>query len=265
MKMYTHDGQAVEVVKKIEDGYLAKLIYEDYSEDFDEEDDPDYSLGEQIVFFAELFEAPQTFAYALEVKKLKDEAEKIRIDIAVLVAQKANEAGLLNQIAKYPFIAKLVQYVTGDFNFILNLNTYEVSDKKVIYNGPYIRAMNTEGAGWGLYKLSHSGYSSNEDRPFLIFHTMDEVNSFVKTELIEKIGKYRDGFYNSPQNLKEWFSRIHYKQTMKDDPEVLAAFEAKMAELTRIQAKRQADELEKQFQALEAKKKELENLQTAHQ
>lgn len=261
MKMYTRDGQAVEVTKKIEDGYLAKIIYEGYSEDFDQGEEPDYSLGEQIIFFAELFEIPQTEAYALEVKKLKEEADALRGVIADLKAQKENEANLLNQIAKYPFIAKLVQYVTGDFKYILSLTNYEVIDKGKIYNGPYVKVMNTEGQGWGLYKLAHNTYSSNEDSPFLCFQTIEEANAYVKESLIKTIGAYKDSLYSSPQNLKDWFEKIHYQQKMKYDPEVTDAFNEKLSELTKLFAKRRADDLQKKLQDLEAQKKELENLQ----
>lgn len=260
--MYTKEGQMVELVKKIEDGYLGKEIYEDFSEDFEEDGESEFSVGEDIRFFPELFEKPQTQAYAAEVNRLRKEAEEIQADIHELRSLKESESGLLNKISKFPFIQKLVQYVTGDFNFILHLSNYEVSTKNNRYNGPYVKVTNTKEGSWGLFSLYHDNYASNDDKPFLCFNTIEEVNAYVKESILIYINKYDSGFYSSPQNLKDWFGKIHYTQKVKEDPEVLAALETKMIELTSLYKSRRRTEIEKQLQELEGKKKELEKQAT---
>ena len=264
--MYTPDGIAVKMEKKIEGGYLARIIYDqmdygDYDED-DEDAEPmitEYGAGDQLMFYPELSEHPLTLQYAKEVADLQKEAIRLSNEISDLREQKRSEEGLLNKIAKFPFIQKLVEYVTGDFEFILNLGNYEVDKKSQRYNGPFVKAMNVKDGGWGLYRLKSDNYSSGEDRPFLCFQTIEEVNAYVKAALLDTITAWKPGIYNLTHSFKEWYSKIHYQQVMKDDTEVVAAYKIKLDELAKIESQQQADALDKQMQELEERKRKLQN------
>src|SRR5277367_1613726 len=134
MKMYTPDGQAVQMIQKIEQGYLGKIIYEDLCADEEEgEFTAEYIADDKILFFEVLLDSPLTEAYATEVKKFKREQQKLQEEIDNLRNIKRSEEGLLHKISKFPFVQKLVDYVTGDYQFVLYLRDYDVRLRQNIW------------------------------------------------------------------------------------------------------------------------------------
>src|SRR5580693_9358945 len=127
MKMYTAEGQVVEMIKKLDQGYLGKIMYEEYrSEDEEGDFEMECVADDKILFFDTLYEKPLTEAYATEVKKLKSEISKLHQEIDDLGNTKRIEKGLLGKVSQYPFVKAIVDYLTGDYEFILFLRNYSV-------------------------------------------------------------------------------------------------------------------------------------------
>lgn len=263
--MYTKDGQTVEVVKKLEEGFLAKVIYEDFSSDDEDGDfESKWVTEDRITFFESLYDRPMTEAFAKEVTDLRAEADKLSNDIAELREQKMNESGLLNKIAKFPFIQKLVDYMTGEYEFILILTRFEVCKKSQYYSSPFVKAANLEHGGWGLYKIQNRYYTSEEDQPFMPFKTMEELNAFTKAALISHVERFASN-YNKSGNLKDWFEKLHRTCEAKNEHEFMELYKSKLNSFMREEEKEQAAKLEKEVQELEAKKIKLQKLQESHQ
>ena len=141
--MYTPDGQAVQMIQKIEQGYLGKIIYEDLCADEEEgEFTAEYIADDKILFFEVLLDSPLTEAYATEVKKFKREQQKLQEEIDNLRNIKRSEEGLLHKISKFPFVQKLVDYVTGDYQFVLYLRDYDVRLRQNIWTSTKISVCN---------------------------------------------------------------------------------------------------------------------------
>jgi len=253
--MYTIDGQSVEVVKKIEDGYLAKMVYESYSED---SEDYEEVVSDQVLYFPNLFDKPVIEKYADEVKKLKAQETELALSIDRLQAAKRSEEGLLNKISKFPFIAALVGYVTGEYEFILHLNSLKVVKKSSYYASPNVKVMNLKSSGWQMAVLSSDYYDSDrDDTPFLPFMTMEDLNAYAKDFMIKKIGSFTSKDYNNSRGLEEWHRNISDSCTVKNDPSVLAYLKSKLSEMKSTEAIRDKERINKE---IEEKKKQLEKL-----
>src|SRR5690348_5668183 len=129
MKMYTLEGMEVELVKKIDEGYLAKMVYSRYYED-------DEEIGEmcnQITFYENLYETAPTEKYADEVKRLIDTKNNLEKQVSELISTKRNEEALLNKVNKFPILKALAAYLTGEFKFHLRFSNYEISPKENVY------------------------------------------------------------------------------------------------------------------------------------
>jgi DNA repair ATPase RecN len=87
MKMYTIDGTEVSVVKKIEEGYLAKLIYS-YNGYSEEDEGEIEEICNQVNFYEKLYEKPPTEKYAKEVQDLIAERDALNKEIEELENKK---------------------------------------------------------------------------------------------------------------------------------------------------------------------------------
>jgi len=260
MKMYTQDGTEVSVVKKIEEGYLAKVIY--YTgfdeEDYDEEAE---DICEQITFYETLYEKPPTEKFAKEVKDLKEEAEKLSSEISELKQLKNTEEYLLNKISKYPIIKQLADYLTGNFNFVLFLHTMESKKKSSVYISNYIRTSTSKNEPFALYELKNEYYiSDSDDKPFMVFQTEDELNAEAKRRLIDKFKK-ADFNYNKVSNLKDWFNKISDTCLVKKDADFLNVYNSKLKVWEAEENKEKQEKLKKELEELAKKQKQLQELQ----
>ncbi len=262
MKMYTDDGSEVYVVKKIEEGYLAKIIYYTGSDedDYDEEAE---AICDQIVFYETLYDKPPVIKLAKQVKDLKDEVELLSSKISDLKQLKSTEEYLLNKVSKYPIIKQLADYLTGNFNFVLFINTMEVRKRSNVYISSYIRTSVTKSEPFALYELQNDYYiSDGEDKPFMVFETEEVAQAEAKSRLINKF-KNADFNYNRTSNLKDWFSKINDTCLAKRDPEFLDVYNAKLKAWEADENKEKQKRLEKELKELANKQKELEKLQAS--
>ncbi len=255
MKKYTADGREVSVVKKLEEGFLVKEIYWNHDEDGEDE-----ILSETTVYHESLFDTPPTEKYAAVVEELKKEAEELDGKISALQLAKSSEESTLNIISRFPIIEQLANYVTGNFTVRLDIDDLSVRDKGSVYNSPYVSMAFIESNEMAyLYKNRNSNYTSSEDTPFLVFKDLKELNIVAKNILLKRIKK-ADYNYNKSNNLKELFRKISHQCQAKTDPEVIAAYEAKLNKFLDEEKIEQTAQLKKKIAELEEAKKKMEAL-----
>ena len=256
--MYTIEGVEVFVVKKIEEGYLAKLIYcyNGYDEDEDEIDE----MCEQVVFYEKLYDKPLTEKYANEVNTLISEKDKLELEISNLKILKSEEEYLLNKINKFPILKKLADYLTGDFKFYMDFSRYEITPKEKTWLSTNVKVVNFKSDGWCLYKLRSENSEGYDDTPFMIFNTVEEAVDFSRTMRIAILQKYKKNEYWSSNTLIEEHDKISYTNPVKKDAKYLEAYNEMLSFLIDREQKREAEKLKKEIEELENKKRRLENL-----
>jgi hypothetical protein len=257
MKMYTLEGMEVEVVKKIEEGYLAKMIYSRYWE----EDEEVEEICNQVTFYEILYETAPTEKYADEVKRLIDTKNNLEKQVTELINKKRNEEALLNKVNKFPIIKALAAYLTGDFKFHLRFSNYEISAKENVYLSPIIKVINYKDSGWNIFTLRHENSESYDDTPFMIFSTKEEAVDYSRGMLISRMAQYKKNEYWSASGLKEEHNKISYTNPVKEDAEYLKVYNETFAFLVDKEKKKQAEKLKKEVEEFEAKKKKLSELE----
>lgn len=259
MKMYTIDGTEVFVVKKIEDGYLAKQIYSNNG--YDEEDEVEIEeICEYVVFYEKLYEKPLTEKYAKEVSTLISEKDKLEIEISNLKRLKSEEEYLLNKINKFPILKKLADYLTGDFKFYMDFSRYEILPKEKVWLPTNVKVVNFKSDGWCLYKLRHENSEGYDDTPFMIFNTIEEAVEHSREMLTARMQQYKKNEYWSSRGLKEEHDKISYTNPVKQDAKYLEAYNETLSFLVDKEKKKEAERLQKEIEEFENKKKKLESL-----
>ena len=257
--MYTIDGTEVFVVKKIEDGYLAKQIY--YYNGHEEEDESDIEeMSEQIVFYEKLYEKPFTEKYAKEVNLLTEEKNKLEKAIADLRKLKSEEEYLLNKINKFPVLKKLADYLTGDFKLYMSFSDFEIIPKEKAWFHTNVKVVNFRSTGWCLYRLRNENSDSYDDTPFMIFNTTEEAVEFTRNMLIESIQQFKKHEYWGSDTLKDKYRKISSSNPVKEDSKLLEVYNETLAFVIKREQDREKEKLRKELEDLEAKKKKLESL-----
>ncbi len=255
--MYTIDGEEVELFKEIEDGFLAKPIFSEYNWEDEDDGEEVKSVSDKINFYPILFKNPPIERFADDIVKLKKEANKISEEIGELERTRESEKSLLHKISKYPFVQTMVDYLTGDFSFILDMQDYEVRKKEQSYNTNFIKVTNTKSYGWALYKMRNDSYDSSDDRKFRIFKTMEELLSFCKGHLTSELNRWSSN-WSRADGFKKWFGSIHHSNPCKDDPDFKAMYEAKYKRLVDEDKEAAAAQIKKEMDALEEKRNKLQ-------
>jgi len=263
--MYTIDGTEVSVVKKIEEGYLAKLIYSynDYHEGDGENESELEEVCEQVAFYEKLYENPPTEKYAKEVSVLLSERDKLETELSNLKKLKSEEEYLLNKINRFPILKKLADYLTGDFKFHMKFDSYEILPKEKAYLSTNVKVVNFRSDGWCLYKLRNENSESYDDTPFMIFNTIEEAVEYSRDILIARMQQYKKNEYWGSSSLKEAHDKISYTNPVKNDTKYLDVYNEVMSFLTNREKKRALEKLQKEIEEFEAKKKRLEGLEQA--
>lgn len=259
MKMYTIDGVEVSVVKKIEEGYLAKMVYH-YNGYIEEDEDEIGEICDQINFYEKLYEKPPIEKYAKEVNSLIAEREELESKISALKKLKSDEEFLLNKINKFPILKKLADYLTGDFKLYMDFDRYEIVTKDRAYLPNNVKVVNFTKKGWCLYKLRSEDSDSYDDTPFMIFNTTEEAVEFSRDLIIAKMEQYRKNDYWDSRGLKEVFDKISYTNPVKKDEKLIEVYNSVFLFVTEREKKRAADKLREEIEAFEKKKKQLEQL-----
>lgn len=259
--MYTIQGEEVELVKKLEQGYLAKMIYTWHCED--EEEDPE--VCDEIRYFENLFDSPPVEKISkeiIELTKKRDEAEE---ELGKIRELKKTEEFLLNKINSFPVLKKLANYLTQSFNFYLDFYRYEITPKNKKFFSPNIKVVNFKTEGWCLYRLERDNYEDSDDKPFMVFDTIEEAVVFSKQRLLERLKAVKAITFFSRDSLVQEFNNISISNPVKKDPEFLKAYEETLYFLQKREEERIAEKLKKEIQEYETKLKKLSQIQQGQQ
>lgn len=250
MKKYLKNGQEVEVIKEIDGGYLYQFCYSnDYSDD-------DVWIDEDVTYFTEtLYDNPPVNVLHSEVKSLQDEITKLQEERNKIRELKNSEKGLLTEIKQRDFIQGLVDYLNGDFKYVLYVEDMEIIEKQRVYISPFIKITNTKGSGFSLFTLRSENYDSYDDRAIMVFKTFDEAQKYAKNKLIDKL-KYnteKSNYKWSSGTIKDWFNKINSTCKLKDDPDIMKIYTDK------FESAKQKEDEEKRIKL----QKEIEEKQNA--
>lgn len=260
--MFTQDGLEVEVVREIDGGYLAKQVYYNPVDVNDDEINAyEKWNGDAVMFYEQLFDSAPIEKYADEIIKLKKEIDTVQADLDRVKNLRNNEQSLISKISKFPILQQLADYLTKDFSFVLYLNDLRWEKKDAAFHSPFIRTGNSATIPFALYKLSSERYfSENDDKPFMVFKTHEEMTEVAKAVLYDKVNKWTSN-YNMIQGFRMMFSSISSTCIAKTDAAIVALYEKKLKLFTDIENKEKSEKLKQEVAALEAKVKELNQLE----
>ena len=253
MEKYLKNGQAVKVIKEIDGGYLCQNLW----------NDPDYNeeyTDESITYFVEkLYDSPPMEKYHKEILELQNQIDKLREERSEIQMLKNKEKSLLTEIKKRDFIQCLVDYINGDFEYVLRLDTMEISEKNKIYISPNIKLTNKEKSGFELFIMRNADYESWDDRPIKVFKTFEDAQKFAKKTLIERLiySTEKANYKWSSSNINDWLKNIHFSVKLKDDKDINEIYNKKYNE---TKSKEDAEKKLKIQQEIEEKQKILNNI-----
>jgi hypothetical protein len=261
MKKYLKNGQQVTVVKEIEGGFLYKLDYTQYSEedDFYYENEDEIYIDETIYFSEVLYDNPPVEKYHKSIIELKKEIESIECQILEINKLKKEEESLLTSIKKRDFVQGLVDYLNGDFKYVLYLKDMEIKDKNNCYISEFVKITNTKGSGYSLYKLRSEEYESYDDTPIMVFKSFDEAQLFAKNKLIERlvVNTEKSNYKWGSRGIEDWYKSIDRSIKLSDNEEIKEIYNRKIAEAKKREDEEKKAKLQKE---IEEKKKALESI-----
>jgi len=194
--MYTIDGEAVLIHREIEGGYLGQFLYD---VDFDEDDDfdPDDMICDtRIILHPQLFSEPPKIHIHKEIQELQNEKSNLNIELHELRVLKQEENITLGKIAKFPIIQQLVDFLNGDYAYLVYLKDLELIEKRQRYISSHVSTANIKSdGGFCLYLMSSENYTSRDDRAFTIFKTKEDADKFIIGKIIERLNSHQTNEY----------------------------------------------------------------------
>lgn len=248
------NGQEVEVIREVDGGFIyAPVVY------FDGDDDSDMILDDDPLFTKDVYDSPPIFKLHDEVVRLQNEVQKLNSELIEINRAKRVMSDVASMIPQWDFVQCLVDYLKGDFQYVLFLGNMELRHKDSVYISPYIKIVRTKDGGFRMYKLRSEQYESFDDIPIRIFKTFDDAQIFAKKELITNLIFCTDAaqYKWSYRVIKEKFNEIHSSCKLKNDAEVQELFNKKMAEAEERENKDKTEKLRKE---IEEKQKQLESI-----
>jgi len=249
MKKYLKNGQEVEVIKEIEGGYLYQhCFYDDYS-------DEEYTDESITCFTEKLFNNPPMGKLHEKIVALQAEIDNLENERDEINKLKQNEKELLVKIEKHDFVQGLVDYLNGDFKYVLYIENMEIAEKNSVYISPFIKITNTKNGGYSLFTLRNENYDDYDDSAIMVFKTIEEAREYAKKRLINELkhNTEKANYKWGSNNIKKWFDGIHRTCNLKDDVDIKKIYAEKFEE-----AKKKEDE-EKRIRL----QKEIEEKQNA--
>ena len=253
MKKYLATGQEVSVIKQIEEGYLYNAVF--YSDEDEEE-----IIDEQILFTSKIYDSPPKERYHNEITVLKNQITCLNKELDDLKNVHDKKQYLLKEIKEWPFIQMLVDYLNGNFKYVLRLYNMEIQSKDKIYITPYIKILNKESDGLSMYTLYNSKHeSTTDDRAIFVFKTFEEAQEYAKKKLIEElIFETEKNQYKASSNwIKTWYNNIHDSNKLNEDKEFKDFYTQKFDETV---ARENTIEREKLLKEIKDKEEKLKSI-----
>lgn len=253
MEKYLINGQAVRLIREVEGGFLYQNVFFD----------PDYEDGyidDSSIFFADkLFDNPPVEKYHQEVKDLQVQIGHLKEEMDSIRQLKRKERSLLTEIKNRDFVQCLVDFMNGDFNFVLFLPEMELRTKDSVYISPFVKMINSKGHGYSLYILRNENYEDYYDIPIMVFKTIESAKDYAKEKLINELryNTEKSNYSWRSDVIKSWFRNIHRTCGLQEDPELIELYQIKYNE---AKNKEDADKKDKIRKEIEEKEKILEQL-----
>jgi hypothetical protein len=253
MEKYLANGQAVKLIKVINGGYLFQNLW----------NDPDYNdeyTDESVTYFTDtLFDSPPVEKYHKEVLELQNQIKRLQKERDEIQQLKHKEKSLLAEIKNRDFIQCLVDYMNGNFEWLLRLDTMEICEKDKVYISPNIKLTNKEKKGYELFIMRSADYDSWDDRPIMVFKTFEDDQKFAKQALIDRLvfATEKQQYKWSSSNIKDWFNDIHHSVKLNEDKDILEIYARKYDE---TKLREDAEKKLKIQQEIEEKQKLLEKI-----
>ena len=216
MTKYTIEGYEVEVIRELNPGFLYTHIY-DY-EGIEE-------IDKEICYAEKLYDYPPTLKLHEEIKRLTDVKDKMGQQIQELDKQHYDKAKLLKDIKQLPFLQMAMDYINGNYKYVMYLNNYYIKSKDRIYQSNSYTITYSEKGGLNL---------RIEDSNARIYQSMEDAQADAKKlfmEKVEKETKKTDG-YNpwSSSTIADMLRKVDQSSGLQQDAEVLAFITKKKAE-----------------------------------
>jgi hypothetical protein len=247
------DGQEVEVIKEIDGGFLYKHVFYDseYSEEY---------VSDDITYFTnKLYDTPPTEKYNSKITDLQRQIDELQGERNKIRGLMLSEKSLLTEIKKRDFVQGLVNYLNGNFKYVLLLDKMEIKDKSSVYVSDYIKITNTKGSGFSLFTLRNDNYDHYDDRPIMVFDTFEAAQIYAKTKLLNELeyATEKATYIWASNTIGEWYEKIHSSSKLKEDEEIKAMYLKKFNE---AKIKEDAKNKEKIQKEIEEKQKTLNDI-----
>ena len=219
---YLSNGQEVTLVEKTETGFLVQGMYEYPTSEDSEENENGYFPGE-IIFVDKVFDTPPTEKLAKDVADLKVKKNTLQSEISELRRLKGQEESVLNKVSKIPNFQMVVNYLNGDFKFVLDTKRLEIKDATRVYNSKNICVEIINGKL--MLGIMDREYFNSEHHEVLVFNSIEDAEKERKERFIAKMKSH-----NYDYALNELFTEYNFKDLAADE-DVKAIYDAKMVEI----------------------------------
>jgi len=259
MTKYLENGQMVELVEKVKDGYLVKRWYTCDCNEFEGDCVCEDRLGDTI-FVNQVFNSPPVETLYSEVKKLKEEISKLHEEEAkisnTIMAEKNRIETQLNKLKKYEGLQLIEDYIDGNITHFVTLDYYGrypeilTAGEKLRYkeNGSWktrLLALYGDKDGdleWRLHYYSDGSGNHEIVYPFTSYSEALEKAHEELAKILESIEKERAGGekyyvhtlvdvaekYKFP--MPEWAIKERANSKKKETLEKISALEMKKVE-----------------------------------
>lgn len=253
MEKYLKNGQQVNLIREVDGGYLYQNLWND--PDYYEE----YVDESEIYFTDKLYDTPPMEKYHKEILELHDQIDKLQKERDEIQQLRNKEKSLLKEIRNRDFIQCLVDYINGDFEYVLKLDTMEICEKNKIYISQNIKLTNKEKSGYELFVLRNASYENWDDRPIKVFKTFEDAQKFAKKTLIDKLvyATEKSNYRWGSSNINDWLKNIHYSVKLSEDKDINEIYHTKFNE---AKSKEDAEKKLKIQKEIEERQKQLNSI-----
>lgn len=261
--MYTIDGQAVSIYRKVEEGWLGCYVLD---MDYDQEEeyiDDEFIISDQIILHTRLFDKAPTLKLDDQVKELKNKKASLKEEIKNLKLQKDCEEGLLKSVSKYPVLQELADYLNGDFQFVVYVENLDIQEKRYIHKTNYVRTARIgKDTDFSIYLMRSENYVDSQDSRIRVFKTQEDALEYGVNKFIKYINDFdsKNYYQNRPvEFFNDLYKNLDPKGLLKTDERISKAYNDKLKIVQAEQDKRTQEQIDKKLAEIEAEKEKLLN------
>ncbi len=243
---YLVDGQEVVIERAVEGGFLVKRVFYVPPEEGDEQIDEE-GLG-QIEFVEKVFDEAPTEKLSLAIQELIKSKDGLLAEIDKLRELKKAENSTLDKVFRIPNLQMVIDYLSGDFKYVLRSDTLEITEATRIYHNKNICIEMVKGKI--RLEVLQSDYFGADRKPVDVFQSKEDAEVQRKKLFVSRITSCQ-----WENNLNDLVGNYRVADLMKDE-EIRELAENKRIELVKI---RKAQQIENAKREIEKNQKILDN------